>query len=105
MEIPSKAMVNESLLFGNETVLAIHRQAWHGAAILSHETDYRREPVMAESSDPQRGSNKSAGGFFIAAGCVAGAIIGGFLGQPSIGFLVGLASGAAIAVAVWYFDR
>lgn len=53
---------------------------------------------------PIRKSGKNAGGFFIAAGCIAGTIGGGLLGQPSIGFLGGLAAGAAIAIAMWYFD-
>lgn len=47
----------------------------------------------------------SAGGFFLAAGCIAGVIIGGFLGQPSIGFLTGLGLGGVIALAMWYADR
>ncbi|MEO0439602.1 MAG: hypothetical protein AAF067_01880 [Pseudomonadota bacterium] len=47
----------------------------------------------------------SAGGFFLAAGCIAGVIIGGFMGQPSIGFLTGLGLGGVIALAMWYADR
>jgi uncharacterized membrane protein (UPF0136 family) len=32
---------------------------------------------------------------------VAGAIVGGLMGQPTIGLLAGLALGVAIAVALW----
>jgi hypothetical protein len=60
---------------------------------------------MTNGQDPQKASDKNAGGFFMAAGCIVGAIVGGLLGQPSIGFLAGLGLGAAIAVAIWYFDR
>lgn len=60
---------------------------------------------MTNSPDPKSSSTKSAGGFFLAIGCLIGAVGGGFLGQPSAGFLVGLVAGGLIAVAIWYFDR
>lgn len=47
----------------------------------------------------------AAGGFFIAIFPVIGAIIGGFMGQPSAGLLVGLALGILIALAIWLVDR
>ncbi|MEH6758067.1 MAG: hypothetical protein V7676_11180 [Parasphingorhabdus sp.] len=59
---------------------------------------------MTKGQTPKKGSNKSAGGIFLAAGCLIGAIGGGMLGQPSIGFLAGLAAGGLIALAIWYFD-
>lgn len=50
-------------------------------------------------------SEKSAGGIFIALGTIIGVIGGGFLGQPSIGFLVGLALGGLIALIIWLRER
>lgn len=52
-----------------------------------------------------RSSSPAAGGFPIAAGVLAGTIGGLIAGQPTIGFLAGLATGVAIAVAIWLVDR
>jgi len=60
---------------------------------------------MTNGQDQKSRTNKSAGGVFVAAGCIVGAVGGGFMGQPSIGFLAGLVAGALIATAIWYFDR
>ena len=49
--------------------------------------------------------NSRAGGSILALSIIAGAVGGIILGQPSIGFLVGLAVGAAIAAALWLRDR
>lgn len=46
-----------------------------------------------------------AGGVFMALGTLGGTVIGGMLGQPSIGFLAGLGSGFVIHGALWYMDR
>ena len=46
-----------------------------------------------------------AGGSILAAAIIAGVVAGTVLGQPSIGFLVGLATGAAIALLLWLSDR
>jgi hypothetical protein len=54
---------------------------------------------MADRPGPQ------AGGFIIAVAIVAGTIIGGLNGQPSIGLLAGLGLGVAAALAVWLVDR
>jgi len=54
---------------------------------------------MADRPGPQ------AGGFIIAVAIVAGTIVGGLNGQPSIGLLAGLGLGVAAAVAVWLVDR
>ncbi|NJM50451.1 MAG: hypothetical protein HC843_05815 [Sphingomonadales bacterium] len=48
--------------------------------------------------------NKRAGGIFIAAGLLGGAIIGIAMGQPSIGMVVGLAAGTLAALLVWFWD-
>lgn len=53
-----------------------------------------------------RSSKGSRAGGSILAGCIiAGAIGGVILGQPSIGFLVGLGAGAGIAILLWLKDR
>jgi hypothetical protein len=46
-----------------------------------------------------------AGGFLIAVAIMAGTIIGGLMGQPSIGLLTGTAIGAIGAIALWLADR
>lgn len=46
-----------------------------------------------------------AAGAIIALGLLAGTLIGIFLHQPSLGFLVGLALGSAIAIGLWLMDR
>jgi len=55
------------------------------------------------SNDPSE--NRSAGGIFIAIGTVAGAVIGAIFGQPSIGFLAGLAFGSILAFTIWLRER
>ena len=47
----------------------------------------------------------AAGGFPIAAGALLGTIGGLVAGQPTIGFLAGLATGVGIAVLIWLRDR
>ncbi|PZQ59857.1 MAG: hypothetical protein DI544_10040 [Sphingomonas taxi] len=47
----------------------------------------------------------SAGGFPIAVGALGGTAIGLYAGQPTIGFLIGLAAGVAIAAAIWWRER
>jgi len=47
----------------------------------------------------------SAGGLWIAIGCIAGAFIGLFRGQATIGFLVGAAIGVAAATLMWLRER
>ncbi|HEY9090073.1 hypothetical protein [Parasphingorhabdus sp.] len=59
---------------------------------------------MTNNQEPERGSKKSAGGFFLAVGCIFGAIGGGLLGQPVIGLLAGFAAGTLISIAIWYYD-
>jgi uncharacterized membrane protein (UPF0136 family) len=54
---------------------------------------------MAERTGPQ------AGGFLLALSIIAGTLIGGLMGQPSVGLLVGTAAGILIAVAIWLVDR
>lgn len=55
--------------------------------------------MAAKSSAPL------AGGFLLCIAVLTGAVTGVFLGQPSIGFLVGIGVGLTIAVAIWLLDR
>jgi uncharacterized membrane protein (UPF0136 family) len=50
-------------------------------------------------------SKSMAGGFFIFASLIAGAIIGLIYDEPSMGMVGGFAVGVAIAVAIWLMDR
>ncbi len=54
---------------------------------------------------PTKRKPSSAGGFFIAALTMIGAVVGGLMGQPSIGFLAGLVLGVAIATLIWWRER
>ena len=54
---------------------------------------------------PPTNRTPMAGGAFLALGIVVGVLGGGLLGQPSIGFLVGLAVGVALVALVWVRDR
>jgi len=47
----------------------------------------------------------SAGGFLIAMGAIAGTIVGLAIGQVTAGFLIGLGTGSAIAIAMWLRSR
>ncbi len=60
---------------------------------------------MAEAMNRDRKSGTQAGGFWLAGAIIAGVIGGILLGQPSIGFLIGAASGVLIALLLWLRDR
>jgi hypothetical protein len=45
-----------------------------------------------------------AGGFLLCIALLAGSLTGVFLGQPSIGFLVGAGIGLTIAIIIWLLD-
>ncbi len=49
--------------------------------------------------------NPVAGGFFMALGLLAGAIVGMFRGQSSLYMIAGLLIGSAIALTIWLVDR
>ena len=57
------------------------------------------------SRQSPRSKRSSGGGVFIALLTIAGAIIGGLMGQPSIGMLSGIALGVAIAITLWLVER
>jgi hypothetical protein len=63
---------------------------------------------MTDTSNrpPERHPSKSlAGGFFIFAALLAGAIIGIIYDEPSMGMVAGLAVGIAAATLIWLIDR
>jgi len=47
----------------------------------------------------------AAGGIFIFAGLIAGAVYGINVGQPMLWLLRGFGAGVALAVLVWLIDR
>ena len=49
--------------------------------------------------------NITGGGIFIAVGAAAGVVIGRLYAQTSIGLVVGVAVGAAIALFLWWRER
>lgn len=57
------------------------------------------EPTPPEDRNPP--SRSMAGGAPLALLIMAGAVIGGMVGQPSIGLLVGTVIGTIVAVLIW----
>jgi hypothetical protein len=53
----------------------------------------------------REGGIRKGGGFILAVSILVGALVGVFLHQPSIGFLVGLGVGVLLALLVWLLDR
>jgi hypothetical protein len=53
----------------------------------------------------QRPENTRSGGIFIAIGGFAGVFIGRHYGQPTFGFIGGLAIGGLLALLLWLKDR
>lgn len=49
--------------------------------------------------------NPRSGGILLALGILAGAVGGTFAGEPSMGFLAGVAVGTTLLVLVWLLDR
>lgn len=52
-----------------------------------------------------RSRPSAAGGVLIAVGAIVGAVIGVARQQPTLGLIVGIAIGAALAVLIWLRDR
>ncbi len=52
-----------------------------------------------------RSRPSAAGGVLIAIGAIAGAVIGVARQQPTLGLIIGIAIGAALAVLIWLRDR
>ncbi|HEX9964712.1 MAG TPA: hypothetical protein VGB04_06975 [Allosphingosinicella sp.] len=53
----------------------------------------------------QRTRSAQAAGFILAISIMAGAVGGSIVGQPSIGFLVGLTAGVLLAILFWLNER
>ena len=51
-----------------------------------------------------RSKYAQAGGSILAISIIAGTVAGIIVGQPSIGFLVGLGVGLALSILIWLFD-
>lgn len=61
--------------------------------------------AMTNPLPPTQRRPQMAGGVFIALGGMIGPFVGGgFFGQPTIGFLGGLAVGALLALLIWVID-
>lgn len=57
---------------------------------------------MTEPSSPDRDNRpRLGGGAPIALLTLAGVIVGGLMGQPTIGLLAGLGLGVVVAILVW----
>jgi hypothetical protein len=54
---------------------------------------------------PARRGRGMAGGSLLALSMVVGAVAGTVYGQPSVGFLAGVAVGALFVLLVWLLDR
>jgi hypothetical protein len=52
-----------------------------------------------------RANYTQAAGSMLAISIIAGAVAGTIVGQPSIGFLVGLGAGLLLAILFWLNDR
>jgi hypothetical protein len=68
-----------------------------------HEPRNGGKDAFMDQQQPKQ--NALGGGIFIAIGLLGGAIIGVFMGEPSIGMVAGLATGIAVAGLVWIIDR
>ncbi|HEX8241236.1 MAG TPA: hypothetical protein VF574_15990 [Allosphingosinicella sp.] len=53
----------------------------------------------------QRTRSTQAAGSMLAVSIVAGAVAGVIVGQPSLGFLAGLAAGVLLAILFWLIER
>lgn len=56
-------------------------------------------------NEPSPRRTTIGGGFLVALGTIVGAFAGANVGQPSLGLLIGLGVGTALAFAVWLRDR
>jgi uncharacterized membrane protein len=54
---------------------------------------------------PQHKNYSRAAGSMLAISIIAGAVAGVIVGQPSIGFLIGLGAGVLLAILFWLIER
>lgn len=52
-----------------------------------------------------RSRPSAAGGVLIALGALIGFVVGYIVREPSAGLVIGVATGAALAIAIWLRDR
>lgn len=71
--------------------LASRGETWQGRAMT--------DPMLSPKPP------SAAGGALIALAVMVGSIAGLILGQPTIGFLIGLALGVIAALLIWWTDR
>lgn len=64
-----------------------------------------QKPGMPQPTPQRPPKATTAGGALIAVSAIVGAVVGYLWDQPSLGFVLGLGVGAALAVAVWLGDR
>jgi hypothetical protein len=80
-----------------------------GASCWGHDAEANICVVAARTSGGHGGAMKSrstaAGGIFIFAGLIAGAIYGINVGQPMLWLLRGFGAGVLLALLVWAVDR
>jgi hypothetical protein len=72
-------------------------KAWHGDAMSDAPHNLSPEPAPKKAPAKER----LGGGGPLALLTIVGTVIGGLLGQPSIGFLAGLGLGVIIAIWLW----
>lgn len=71
----------------------------------THSWRTSRQAAMGTGMDKSGRKGTRAGGFILAVCIMAGAVIGGLMGQPSAGLLAGGSLGALVALAMWLRDR
>jgi hypothetical protein len=59
---------------------------------------------MGPAMEKQDGKASRAGGAIIAFTIIAGALVGNHYGQPSLGIVIGIGSGVAIALGLYLLD-
>lgn len=79
---------------------------WSPGALCSRAAAMNPEtPDNASNPSGDGPGNRNGGGVFIAIGAIVGVFLGGYMGQPSAGLLVGLALGALAALLIWWKGR
>lgn len=61
--------------------------------------------MPAEPPSPIRRPSGSAGGVMIALGAILGPVTGLFAGSATAGFLIGIGTGALLAVGMWLLGK
>jgi predicted lipid-binding transport protein (Tim44 family) len=84
----------------------LNRKLWPSRQMCDRAAAMNPEnPEHASKPSDDESKNRNGGGVFIAIGTIAGALVGGYMGQPSAGLLAGLALGALVALLIWWQGR